>query len=62
MTRILLIGATGQLGSELARLLAGPALTAVAHEDLEITDTAATAAGQCSTATLDERGEPASPR
>jgi dTDP-4-dehydrorhamnose reductase len=42
VTRILLIGATGQLGSELARLLSGPALTAVAHEDLEITDTAAT--------------------
>jgi dTDP-4-dehydrorhamnose reductase len=42
VTRLLLIGATGQLGSELARVLAGPALTAVTHDDLEITDAAAT--------------------
>jgi dTDP-4-dehydrorhamnose reductase len=37
----LLIGADGQLGSELAVLLAGPDLHAVTHADLEITDTAA---------------------
>lgn len=42
MTRTLLIGATGQLGRELARLLAGNDLTAVSHDDLEITDLAAT--------------------
>ncbi len=41
MTRTLLIGATGQLGSELARLLAGPSLVAVSHDELEITDAAA---------------------
>ncbi len=38
---MLLVGATGQLGRELERLLAGPALTALAHEDLEVTDPAA---------------------
>jgi dTDP-4-dehydrorhamnose reductase len=55
VTRILLIGATGQLGSELARLLAGPALTAVGvdrpapwRDGLR--------------RYLDERGEPASQR
>jgi dTDP-4-dehydrorhamnose reductase len=37
----LLIGADGQLGSELAVLLAGPELHAVTHADLEITDAAA---------------------
>ncbi|MBI3769297.1 MAG: dTDP-4-dehydrorhamnose reductase [Deltaproteobacteria bacterium] len=42
MTRTLLIGATGQLGRELARLLAGSSLTAVSHAELEITDAAAT--------------------
>src|SRR5258706_9236577 len=41
MTRTLLIGATGQLGSELAQLLAGPSLIAVSHDELEITDAAA---------------------
>src|SRR2546426_6936223 len=41
MTRTLLIGATGQLGSELARLRAGPNLVAVSHDELEITDAAA---------------------
>lgn len=41
MSRTLLIGATGQLGRELARLLAGPALTALTHDDLEVTDAAA---------------------
>ena len=43
MTRTLLIGATGQLGSELVPLL-GAELEAVDHTQLEITDTAATAA------------------
>jgi dTDP-4-dehydrorhamnose reductase len=43
MTRTLVIGATGQLGSELAPLL-GPELVAVDHAQLEITDAAATAA------------------
>jgi dTDP-4-dehydrorhamnose reductase len=42
MTRTLLIGATGQLGSELARVLAGASLVAVSHDELEITDAAAT--------------------
>jgi dTDP-4-dehydrorhamnose reductase len=44
MPRTLLIGATGQLGSELAALLAGPDLVAVGHDELEITDAGATAA------------------
>ena len=42
MTRVLLIGSTGQLGRELATLLAGPSLTAVGHGELEVTDAAAT--------------------
>jgi dTDP-4-dehydrorhamnose reductase len=42
VTRVLLIGSTGQLGRELATLLAGPSLTAVSHAELEITDAAAT--------------------
>jgi dTDP-4-dehydrorhamnose reductase len=41
MTRIALIGASGQLGRELARRLAGPDLVALAHGDLEVTDDAA---------------------
>ena len=43
MARTLLIGATGQLGTELAALLAGPELVAVGHDALEITDAGATA-------------------
>jgi dTDP-4-dehydrorhamnose reductase len=42
VTAVLLIGASGQLGCELARVLAGPGLTAVTHQELEITDAAAT--------------------
>jgi dTDP-4-dehydrorhamnose reductase len=42
MSRTLLIGATGQLGRELARCFAGPGLTAVGHDELEVTDAAAT--------------------
>ena len=42
MTRTLLIGATGQLGRELTRILAGPSLIAVSHDELEITDAVAT--------------------
>jgi dTDP-4-dehydrorhamnose reductase len=42
MPGTLLIGASGQLGSELARLLAGPDLTAVTHDEVEVTHFAAT--------------------
>ncbi len=42
MPRTLLIGATGQLGRELARVLDASSLTAVSHDELEVTDAAAT--------------------
>ncbi len=41
MDRILLIGANGQLGSDLARVLAGPRLVAVTRQELDVTDPAA---------------------
>src|SRR6516165_980236 len=41
MGRIALIGASGQLGSDLARVLAGPRLVALTRRELDVTDTAA---------------------
>jgi dTDP-4-dehydrorhamnose reductase len=41
MERILLIGANGQLGSDLARVLAGPRLVALTRRELDVTDAAA---------------------
>jgi dTDP-4-dehydrorhamnose reductase len=39
--RIVLIGANGQLGSDLARVLAGPRLVALTRRELDVTDAAA---------------------
>jgi dTDP-4-dehydrorhamnose reductase len=41
MERIALIGANGQLGSDLARVLAGPRLVALTRRHLDVTDPAA---------------------
>jgi dTDP-4-dehydrorhamnose reductase len=39
--RILLVGASGQLGSDLARALAGPQLVSLTRQELDVTDPAA---------------------
>src|SRR5262249_8187358 len=41
MDRILLVAASGQLGTDLARVLAGPQLVAVTRRELDVTDAAA---------------------
>src|SRR5262249_49931116 len=41
MERILLVAASGQLGTDLARVLAGPRLVAVTRRELDVTDAAA---------------------
>ena len=43
MGRVLLLGASGQLGSDLARLLEGPHLVALSRRALDVTDAAAVA-------------------
>lgn len=43
MTRVLVLGATGQLGSDLVRTNPGLALTALGRADLDVTDAAALA-------------------